>query len=252
MLDFLFRRKRLSGRAGAGLASDGLVYAVGDVHGRADLLAMLLDRIDADREMRGGRGGIVFLGDYVDRGDQSREVLELLLERVGEARPPVFLMGNHERMLLDFVEDPEAGRRWLRFGGLQTLMSYGVGGVGGGGGGADLTPVRDRLIEAMGPHLDFLRTRLALSHRSGNVLFVHAAADPRVPPERQEQEVLLWGAPDFESRARQDGLWVVHGHTVVSEPRSAGGRVAVDTGAYFSGRLSAARIDGETLDFITT
>ncbi len=152
-------------------------------------------------------------------------------------------------MLLDFVAEPESGRRWLQFGGLQTLMSYGVGVVGQSG---DLAPARDALVAAMGPHLTFLEERLSLSHRSGNVLFVHAAADPRAPPEQQAEETLLWGAPGFERVARADGVWVVHGHTVVSAPRAEAGRVAIDTGAYFSGRLTAARIDGDRLDFIST
>lgn len=249
MLGFLFGRKQAVERPvfDTPLASAGPVYAVGDVHGRADLLARLLARIDEDRAARGG-GEIVFLGDYVDRGDHSREVLDLLLERAERAEPPVCLMGNHERMLLDFVDEPESGRRWLRFGGLQTLMSYGVTVVGQAG---DLTPARDALVETMGPHLPFLQERLKLSHRSGNVLFVHAAADPAAAPESQPEGTLLWGAPGFESTPRTDGVWVVHGHTVVSAPRAQAGRIAVDTGAYFSGRLTAARIDGDALDFIT-
>ena len=250
MLGFLFGRRQAAGAASfdAPLASAEPVYAIGDVHGRADLLARLLERIDEDRAARGG-GQVVFLGDYIDRGDHARDVLDLLLERADAPAPPVFLMGNHERMLLDFVEEPESGRRWLRFGGLQTLMSYGVRVVGQA---ADLAPARDALVEAMGPHLAFLSDRLALSHRSGNVLFVHAAADPDTAPDDQPEEALLWGAPDFEGRPRSDGLWVVHGHTVVSTPRAQAGRVAVDTGAYFSGRLTAARIDGDALDFLST
>ncbi|HUF55805.1 MAG TPA: metallophosphoesterase [Thermohalobaculum sp.] len=250
MLGFLFGRKQASGGAvfDAPLASAGPVYAVGDVHGRADLLARLLARIDEDRAARGG-GEVVFLGDYIDRGDQSREVLDLVVGRAAGAEPPVCLMGNHERMLLDFVDEPESGRRWLRFGGLQTLMSYGVKVLGQAG---DLTPARDALVEAMGPHLAFLKSRLDLSHRSGNVLFVHAAADPAAEPGNQPEETLLWGAPGFESTPRADGVWVVHGHTVVSSPRAVAGRIAVDTGAYFSGRLTAARIDGAGLDFFST
>ena len=151
MLGFLFKRKELTGEAfDAPLASGGLVYAIGDVHGCADLLARLLDRIDEDREMRGGKGEVVLLGDYIDRGDHSRDVVELLLKRSRQAHPPICLMGNHERMLLDFVEDPASSGRWLRFGGLQTLMSYGVRGLGAG---RDMAPIRDRLVEAMGPHL---------------------------------------------------------------------------------------------------
>lgn len=252
MLSFLRRRKPAvkSVEFSAPLQSETLIYAIGDVHGRADLLTLLLARIDSEIEAHDGPAEVVFLGDYVDRGEHSREVLDLLVERVEQERPAVLLKGNHEQMLLDFLERPRRGRRWLRYGGLQTLSSYGVGDLRALSEGADLSPVRDRLAEAMGPHADFLG-RLALTHRNGNVLCVHAAADPVVAPDEQAPEALLWGCESFTTQAREDGLWVVHGHTVVSEPRSSNGRIAVDTGAYFSGRLTAARIDGGELEFLT-
>lgn len=255
VLNFLRRRKAAAARApfAAPLRSESLVFAVGDIHGRADLLRKLLERIDAEMADHDGPAELVFLGDYVDRGDHSREVLDLLTERAGRdaERPPVFLMGNHERMLLDFVREPESGRKWLRFGGLQTLMSYGVRGLGSIGEGSDLGPVREKLVEEMGPHLAFLEG-LSLSHRNGNVLFVHAAADPAMPPDLQEPETLLWGSPSFLRQPREDSIWVVHGHTVVDEPQAEDGRIAVDTGAYFSGRLTAARIEGDQLRFVTS
>ena len=235
------------------MRSETLVFAIGDVHGRADLLRRLLERIDAEIEDHDGPAEVVFLGDYVDRGDHSREVVDLLIERAGREaeRPPVFLTGNHEQMLLDFVSDAERGRKWLRYGGLQTLMSYEVRGLGGIGEGSDLEPVRERLIEAMGPHLGFLES-LSLSHRNGNVLFVHAGADPETPPDLQDSQTVIWGSPAFLRQPRGDDIWVVHGHTVVSEPRAEAGRISVDTGAYFSGRLTAARIEGDRLSFVTS
>lgn len=252
MLGFL-SRKRSSGGAGSfavPVQSDGLVYAIGDIHGRVDLLERLLTRIGADLKQHDGPAELVFLGDYVDRGDDSRLVLDVMTELSGmsEARP-VFLMGNHEQMLLEFLRDPDRGARWLRHGGLQTLMSYGVG-TRGVQKDTDFEALRDALAEAMGAHVGFLE-RLSLTHRSGNVLFVHAAADPALPAGDQEQETLLWGCDSFMRTPRQDGVWVVHGHTVVSRPRTEQGRISIDTGAYYSGQLTAARIEGERLEFLT-
>lgn len=172
-----------------------------------------------------------------------------MLDRLVALGPdPLFLKGNHEAMLLDFVERPESGPGWFRHGGLETLMSYGVAARPEEFRRPEtLAVLRDRLVEAMGPHLDFLR-RLRLWHLNGNLLFVHAAADPERAPQLQAEETLLWGAPP--ERPRRDGIWVVHGHTVVARPAAEAGRVALDTGACYSGRLTAARIDAEGIAFM--
>ncbi len=215
--------------------------AIGDLHGRADLL-MALDRLI---EAEYPDWSVVFLGDYVDRGDQSREVLELLMSvSEGDSPPVTCLMGNHERMVLDFLDDPAAsGRRWLRNGGLQTLASFGVAPPAGGhGDGTAMADVRDRLAEAMGEAaIAWLRGR-PLSWRSGDVWAVHAGADPAAPMDSQAGQTLLWGHPRFRNQPRADGQWVVHGHTVVPQPQAQEGRIAVDTGAYATGRLSGAAI----------
>ena len=237
----------------APLAPGGQVaYAVGDIHGRHDLLARLLDRImeDAAACAEGASGEtaapvpprIVFLGDYIDRGEGARETIEILrdLGKRGDA-DPVFLMGNHEEMLLRFVSEPSAGGRWLRYGGLQTLLSYGVRGVTSLSDPEDALRLRDELVSAMGPDLDFIRA-LSTCHQVGNVFFAHAGADPAVPTDAQETGTLLWGSERFHAENRNDGVWVVYGHFVVDQPSAEQGRIAVDTGAYYSGRLTAARI----------
>ncbi len=228
----------------------GVIYAVGDVHGRHDLLARLLERVLADAAGSPGPPRVVFLGDYIDRGEEVRETVELLrgLEARGEVAP-VFLMGNHEQMLLGFLRDPAEGDRWLRYGGLQTLMSYGVGGLPGLRAGDEAPRVRDELIAAMGPHLAFIEA-LRPAYQAGNVLFAHAGADPAIPPEEQPVDTLLWGCESFHRVDRSDGVWVVHGHFVVDEPAAERGRIPVDTGAYFSGRLTAARIGGGEVSFL--
>lgn len=222
-----------------------LTYAVGDVHGAARLLERLLEKIDADTVARDADDAdLVLVGDYVDRGDDSRAVLDMIRALACESPDMVTcLMGNHERMLLNFLDSPvKAGPRWLRYGGLQTLASFGIGGVTERSDGPALEEVRDRLAEAMGPDLmAWLRT-LPLVWQSGDLAIVHAAADPALAIDEQPSQVLLWGHPEFERTPRRDGVWVVHGHTVVGEAGYRAGRVSVDTGACFTGRLTAAVI----------
>lgn len=241
------RRRARSDAFTAPIETGGrVVYAVGDIHGRHDLLERLLGTIIADAGTCAEAPRIVFLGDYIDRGDGARQTIDLLRRLAGQGGvEPVFLMGNHEQMLLRFLGEPSAGDRWLRYGGLQTLMSYGVGDVTILRDAEDALRVREELIEAMGAHLGFIES-LRVCHQAGNVFFSHAGADPAVPTDDQEIDTLLWGCGRFHESDRADGIWVVHGHFVVDRPRVDRGRIAVDTGAYFSGRLTAARIaDGE-------
>ena len=225
------------------------VMAIGDVHGRADLLDRLLDRIAAEDPGM----PLVFLGDYVDRGEHSATVLRRLagLAHVWSGSV-VCLMGNHERMMLDFLDAPETGAgRWMRSGGLQTLASFAVGGITEHPGPVDARAAADRLRDAMGADLTAWLAGLPLQHASGNVHFVHAAADPDLPMTLQDPRTLLWGHPAFGAVPRRDGQFVVHGHTVVETPEVSAGRVAIDTGAWFSGRLTAARIVPGDIGFVT-
>ena len=234
----------------APIHADGVIYAVGDVHGRHDLLARLLDRIFEDAAAYETTPKIVFLGDYIDRGEHARDTIDLLIELAERPEAEtVFLMGNHEQMLLRFLRDPSSGSGWLRYGGLQTLMSYGVGGVGNLRAEGEARRFRGALVEALGTHLGFIE-RLRASHQAGNLLFTHAGADPALPADEQDIAVLLWGCESFRTTDRDDGVWVVHGHFVVERPTAEHGRIAIDTGAYFSGRLTAARIAGGEVVFL--
>ncbi len=221
------------------------VAAIGDVHGCDGLLARLLDEVE--RVAPGHRA--VVLGDVVDRGENSADALRRLL-----ARPDVLcLRGNHEDMMLRFLEEPETqGRQWLRNGGLQTLASFGVGGLGLGADGPALRGAADRLRDAMGEELLGWMRRWPLWHRTGNILLTHAGADPRRAPEDQDPEVFLWGHPHFETETRTDGVWVVRGHVIRAEPQAEAGRIEVDTGAYATGRLAAALIAPGEGEFVST
>lgn len=214
--------------------------AIGDIHGRADLLERALNTLK-ERQ-------IICVGDYVDRGDDSAGVLRLL-----HARPNIVcLSGNHEEMMLNFIDEPEEyGNHWLRFGGVQTLASFGVFGVHEGSESAAMKLARDALIEAFeAPVLSWLRT-LPTYWQSGNVAVVHAGADPNQPINEQGTETLHWGHANFGRKQRTDGVWVLHGHTIVDAPRVEDGMVAIDTGAFFTGRLTIAHVDRDGVFFET-
>jgi serine/threonine protein phosphatase 1 len=210
---------------------DENVIAIGDIHGRFDLLDKFAEAAIPAQ--------IICLGDMIDRGEQSADVLRTLHE-VPEV---ITLMGNHEQMMLEFIDNPQQnGERWLRFGGLQTLASFGVNGVSQTSTGDELERARDNLYEAMGEKLIDWVANLPKSWVSGNVAFVHAAADPALPIEAQENKTLLWGHKDFGRVPRTDSMWVVHGHTIIESPTVRRGVISIDTGAYATGKLTAATI----------
>ncbi|WP_372803875.1 metallophosphoesterase [Loktanella salsilacus] len=219
------------------------VALIGDIHGCDMLLDRLLDKLAAaPNPLR-----IICVGDYIDRGDGSAAVIDTLMQR-----PDIHcLKGNHEAMCLGFLDDPEKyGSRWLRYGGLQTLASYGVAGpVQGGERG--LERVRDDLALAMEDvRIDWLRD-LALTWQTGNLLVTHAGGNPAQAIGDQRSRDLLWGHPDFMTTPRTDGQWVAFGHVIQEEPVMAEGRIALDTGAYATGVLTAAVLGDGPPRFIT-
>lgn len=230
------------------------IYVIGDVHGRSDLLVPLVDKIMlevAEAESDAARAELVFVGDLIDRGTDSRSVIEFLTAvQAWPELDAVFLVGNHELMLLQFLNDPVAGRRWLRFGGYETLLSYQPGRIGDIGDEAELHRLAGVLKEAMGPHLEFIEN-LRPWHSNGNMLITHAGADPALAPQQQSIEALCWGVPAFYQHAREDGLWVVHGHTIVEQATARDGRIAIDTGAYKTGVLTALKVIGTQVSFIS-
>ncbi len=225
---------------------DTAVYAIGDIHGRADLLhgiqqsiAEHADLVDCSRKV------IVYLGDYVDRGPQSREVIDVLIKAPLPGFDSVYLKGNHEDALLRFLDDTGIGPSWLGFGGEATLKSYGVDlfdrSTGSKGWLHDLqVELRDNLPSS---HLRFFE-RLKLSHREGDYFFVHAGVRPGLPLDEQRQADMMWIRDEFLESRRDFGGVVVHGHSISRQPEIRTNRIGIDTGAVFTGVLTCIALVG--------
>ncbi|MEJ0023478.1 MAG: metallophosphoesterase family protein [Alphaproteobacteria bacterium] len=241
----------LLGRRAPSAPPGRCLYAIGDVHGRADLLDALLNKIAAAAR-RGEQATLIFLGDYVDRGPQSRQVIDRVLRLRDHEHDVRFLRGNHEAALLDFLINPEGGRTWMALGGAETLYSYGVSPPGRGASAEEMKAASRAFNAALPPsHFEFLQ-RLETFIRLGDYLFVHAGLRPgRSLDEQSEDDMLEIRDTFLKSKARWPYV-VVHGHSPVSEAKSAGGRIALDTGAYATGKLSAVRLEGEQVSFINT
>jgi serine/threonine protein phosphatase 1 len=234
---------------------DGLrVYAIGDIHGRADLLERLLARIEADFQGRpAARGRIVYLGDYVDRGPDSQGVIDILLADPPAGLDAVHLKGNHEDFLLRFADDGAAGETWLMNGGGATMASYGVTEA------ADtfhaiwhLDEIRQDFVDAMpAAHVAFFRA-LAPYHVEGDYLFVHAGIRPGIALERQSAEDMMWIRDDFLRAESDFGHVVVHGHSARPDPVERPNRIGIDTMAYRSGRLTALALEGTSRRYLAT
>ena len=237
------RAARMAPRVWRGPAG-ARAYAIGDVHGRLDLLVPLLKKIDQDDvESAPARTWLILLGDIIDRGPDSRGVVELLMDLPDDLRT-VFLMGNHEEMMLRVLGgEPEAVHQWLTFGGYEFAQSYGVE----VGRLASLSPADAAdLIRAKVPasHIAFIEG-FADSFTFGDYLFVHAGLRPGLKLAEQDTHDLRWIREDFIDDDSDHGCMVVHGHTISAEPEEMENRIGIDTGAYQSGVLTAIRIEGD-------
>nr|WP_245404601.1 metallophosphoesterase family protein [Ancylobacter gelatini] len=242
---FFFRSRAAAPKRKPALIPDGRrVYAIGDIHGRYDLLTRMLDTIHRDAAGGAAEPQIVFLGDYIDRGADSRSVLECL--RGGTQHGWTCLMGNHEAMLLAVLDGELDWPMWLGHGGAETLFSYGLS-TREFAGRTEPEALREAVLSAVpASHIDFLRG-LAGSHEVGGYFFCHAGIRPGVALERQVLSDLLWIREDFTESALDHGKRVVHGHTPVMEPEILPNRVNVDTGAYLTNRLSCVVLEADQL-----
>ncbi len=253
LLDRLLRRapEAPERRVPAGLR----VYAIGDIHGRLDLFEALLERLRADHAARApAQAHLVPLGDYIDRGPRSAQLLDLLANGPPAWAAWTLLRGNHEQVLLDLWRRRDGFDKrlatWLDFGGRETLRSYGLASSIAFGDdlaaiGAEirrLVPERHiRLIEAM-----------SLTHRIGDYLFVHAGLKPGLEVEYQQPHDLLWVREEFLDSDADHGALVVHGHSVTARVDIRPNRIGIDTGAYATGRLTALVLEGSERRFLST
>ena len=225
------------------------VYAVGDIHGRLDLLDELRQRIVEDAAGAGMRT-VVYLGDYVDRGADSRGVVARLASQPLAGFANVHLKGNHEDFMLRFLARPEVGPDWLYNGGDATLASYEVPAPGPWAGAPALEATCEALLAALPEsHLAFLNG-LALSHVAGDYLFVHAGVRPGVALEAQRPHDLMWIRREFLEHEGDFGKVVVHGHTPAQAVDVRPNRIGIDTGAVYGGRLTAVVLEGSGRRFL--
>jgi serine/threonine protein phosphatase 1 len=228
-----------------------VIYAIGDVHGRLDLLQLIEQRIVADAVSFGAERWIVMLGDYIDRGQHSAQVLDHLLGPPPAGFQRLCLAGNHERAMLAFLDDPKRNRGWLDFGGVETLASYGIP-------ASRLELAKGRsLAHLLGSYIPEEHATLMRGMppmiETPSFIFTHAGVNPFRGLHEQTEDDLLWARHALDLPYERIGKLVVHGHTPVEHPVSSPQRVLIDTGAYFSGVLTAARLQpGHPPHFLST
>jgi len=233
------------------IPDDWRVYCIGDIHGRADLLLQLHSMIISDAELSKGRRIVVYLGDYIDRGEQSRQVIDLLLEQPLPRFESIFLLGNHEQAMLKFMEQPKEYASWLSFGGRETLNSYGIS-------LAHIPTIGKvvQLAEQFGrnlpdTHRAFFQNCVS-DWRCGDYYFVHAGIRPGVALDRQTLEDKLWIRNKFLNSNMNHGAVVVHGHNISTQAELLPNRIGIDTGAFMSGVLTCLVLEGSEQRLVQT
>ncbi len=247
-------RGKTRDRREAFVPSGQRIYAIGDIHGRADLLVQLNRQIleDAANAPVGTKKTIVYLGDYVDRGLDSMGVIDLLLTAPLDDFESVCLKGNHEDTMIRFLEDPALGPGWFAIGGDATVLSYGIR-IPAGLTSTQYFEFAWKEFRTLIPqdHWEFL-TSLQLMHQIGDYVFVHAGIKPGVPLEQQDPEDLMWIRGEFLGSKLDHEKVVVHGHMLKSQPDIQANRIGIDTGAFATNVLTCIVLEGVTQRFLST
>ena len=232
---------------------DTRIYAIGDIHGRVDLLREMHQLIHEDAYRRQApRNVVIYLGDYIDRGRDSPAVIDLLLDEPLPSFESIHLKGNHEDSLLRFLADTSIGPPWMFYGGSATLASYGVHPPEPATRVDELRRAQRELGQRLpARHRQFL-TGLRLTHAEGDYFFAHAGVRPGVALDRQNEQDLLWIRDEFLRADADYGKIVVHGHSITARPDVQRNRIGIDTGAFASGTLTCLVIEGASWAFLQT
>ena len=225
---------------------DTRIYSIGDIHGCEDLLRQLQALIIEDSSDYTGHKKIIYLGDYIDRGEHSKQVIELLVEHPLTGFESIYLRGNHEQSLLDFLVEPDIGRSWFNYGGLQTLVSYGVKFSKIPTSKDDLKALQSDLKDKIpSNHLAFYKNT-DFYHESGHYYFVHAGVKPGLSLDKQQASSQLWIRDEFIGHTKPFEKIIVHGHTCSEQAEFKINRIGIDTCAYASGKLTCLVLEHES------
>ena len=228
------------------------IYSIGDIHGRSDLLEKLLKKIQEDVKKKPVRNNtIIFLGDYIDRGKNSKKVVELIIN-LSDRFKKIFLKGNHEDMLNNFLKDPNLLDIWLVNGGDKTLINYGVNLKKFFLGKKDALQIQKEFLNKIPRrHLHFLKS-LKHFYQISNYFFTHAGVRPNIKLSKQNKKDLMWIREPFLSSKYDFGKIIVHGHTPSYQPEVKSNRIGIDTCAHITNLLTSLVIEENKLRFIQT
>jgi serine/threonine protein phosphatase 1 len=243
----------MTGPTERGVLPDGeRVYAIGDIHGHRVLLDAMLTKIASHAAVAPkARKTLIFLGDYVDRGPDTKGVLDRLTSPMHFVDRTVFLRGNHEQVLLDFLDDPGTGWHWNTLGGVETLASYGIDAADLRGVAGVRAAYRAFDVALPAAHRNFLE-RTQFHFAAGGYVFVHAGLRPGVPLSRQSEDDMIWIRGEFLNSSADFGAVVVHGHMPRPAAEILPNRINIDTGAFATGRLTCAILEGPRLSLLDT
>ena len=229
-------------------------YAVGDIHGRLDLIQPLISKIEKDISQHPeDKPILIFLGDYIDRGPDSKGVIDTLIS-LKKKYECVFLKGNHEDILLMFLKDAKKGPLWLINGGIETLKSYGIKQISEEDKKNNYPELQNQLLKKIPKnHISFFKSTLQLTYEIKDYLFVHAGVRFNTPINKQKKQDLLWIREPFLSEDTNFEKIIVHGHSInEKDPEIKSNRIGIDTGAYYTDILTCFVIAGDKTYFLNT